>query len=128
MAWELSSEALIFMLEALDTAGLYVSAHTADPTTTGAVGEVVGGSYARISVPHNTATGSGGTASMALTTTATINIPSGNTITYLGLWDHLSSTAQADFMGRVSIASEAFGSDGTLDVTALTIALDQVPA
>jgi hypothetical protein len=127
MAWELSSEALKFMLDALDTAGLYVSAHTGDPSTTG-TNEVTGGTYARVSVPHNAATGTGGTASMALTATATINIPAGTTVTYLGIWDHISSTAQADYMGRVSIASEQFSSAGTLDVTALTIALVLVPA
>jgi hypothetical protein len=128
MAWELSSEALIVMLEALDNAGLYVSAHTADPGVDGS-NEVVGGTYARISVPHNGATGSGGTASMALTSTAQLNIPgTPTTVSYLGIWNHISNTAQANWMGRVDIADEVFSSDGTLDVTALTIALDQVPA
>jgi hypothetical protein len=31
-------------------------------------------------------------------------------------------------MGRVQITSEAFGSDGTLDVTAFTLSLDLDPA
>lgn len=128
MAWEFSSEALVIMLDQLDAQGLYVSAHTADPGTTGG-SEVSGGSYARQSLSYNSATGSGGTASMTLAASPTIPIPgTPTTVSYLGIWKHVSNTAQADWMGRVDIGDETFSSDGNLEVTTLTLSMDQVPA
>lgn len=126
MAQEFSDEAFNRMLDALDdTETLYISAHTGDPGVTGqTANEVSGGSYARQAGTWNAAA----SRSMTLSGTETIPIPSGNTVTYLGLWDHLTNSAVANFMGRVAISSEAFGSDGTLDVTAFTLSLDLDPA
>ena len=125
MAWEFSDEAKNLMLDALDTAGMHISAHTADPGTTGTA-EVTGGApaYARQVAGYDPAAAG----SMALTTTETLDIPTGTTVAFLGIWKHVSSTAQADWMGRVDIGDEVFNSQGTLDVTALTLALDQDPA
>lgn len=128
MAWEFSSEALEHMLDALDARGLYVSAHTADPTTGGTTGEVSGGTYARQALTYNAASGTGGTATMTLSANPTIPIPSGNTVSYLGIWDHVSNALQANFMGRVDIGDETFSSDGNLEVTTLTLSMDLVPA
>jgi hypothetical protein len=126
MAQEFSTVAFNRMLDALDdTETLYISAHTGDPGADGSNGlEVSGGSYARQAGVWNAAS----SRSMTLSATESIPIPSGNTVTWLGLWDHLTNTATANFMGRVQITSEAFGSDGTLDVTAFTLSLDLDPA
>ena len=129
MAWEFSSEALVDMLDYLDTLGLYVAAHTADPTATGIVGEVTGGTYARQACTYAAATGSGGTATMALSASPSIPIPgTPTTVSWLSVWQDISSTSQADFVGRVDIGDETFSSDGNLEVTTLTLAMDQVPA
>jgi hypothetical protein len=124
MAQEFTDAAKNRMLDALDdTETLYISAHDASPGLTGA-NEISGGSYTREAGTWNAASGG----SMTLNGTVTLDIPSGNTITYLGLWDIASAGTAANFMGQVAISSEAFGSDGTLDVTAFTLALDQDPA
>jgi len=122
MAQEFTNAAKVVMLDALVSTytTVYVSAHTADPTLTGGA-EVTGGSYARQALSYNAASGNSKTTSA----TATIPIPAGNTVTYLGLWSLASGGV---FLGQVAITSEAFGSDGNLDVTAFTLALDQDPA
>lgn len=128
MAWEFSSEALEHMLDALDARGLYVSAHTADPSTTGA-NEVTGGTYARQALSYNAASGTGGTASMTLSASPTIPIPgTPTTVSYLGIWDISTAGTQANWMGRVDIGDETFSSDGNLEVTTLTLSMDQIPA
>jgi len=122
MAQEFTDFAKNFMLDALDTGVIYVSAHTATPGLTGA-NEVTGGTpaYARQLAGYNAASGG----SMALTATETLDIPSGVTVSFLGIWDAVTA---GNFLGQVDIADEVFGSQGTLDVTALTLALDQDPA
>lgn len=128
MAWEFSSEALVIMLDALDDEALYVSAHTADPGTTG-TNEVTGGSYARQALTYNTATGSGGTATMTLASSPSIPIPgTPTTVSYLGIWNISTGGTQANWMGRVDIGDEVFSSDGNLEVTTLTLSMDQIPA
>jgi len=68
--------------QALATTGWgYVSLHTADPGTTGA-SEVTGGSYARVAVTWNVASGG----SVTNSNVVTINLPSGVTATYFGVW------------------------------------------
>jgi len=128
MPQEFSQVAYNRMLDALDdTETLYISAHTGDPGVDGQTGnEVTGGTpaYARKAGTW----GAAASAQMTLSGTVTLDIPTGVTVSYLGLWDSLAATAAANFMGRVDIADEAFGSQGTLDVTAFTLALDQNPA
>ena len=122
MAQEFTDTAKQVMLDELENnyTTLYVSAHTGSPGLTGA-NEVSGGSYARQALSYNAASGNSKTTSA----TATIPIPSGTTVSYLGLW---SAVTAGVFLGQVDITDEVFGSDGNLDVTAFTLALDQDPA
>jgi len=68
--------------QALSTTGWsYVSLHTADPGTTGA-SEVTGGTYARVAVTWNAASGGSVSNSGALS----INLPASTTASYFGVW------------------------------------------
>lgn len=121
MAQEFTNTAKDRMLDALDDVEtLYLSAHTASPGLTGA-NEVTGGTYAREAGTWNAASAG----SMTLSATVTLDIPSGTTVAWLGVFDAVSG---GTFIGQVDITDEVFGSDGTLDVTAFTFALDQDPA
>jgi hypothetical protein len=126
MAQEFSDVALESMLDLWDLDGsYYISAHTGDPGLEGqTANEISGGSYIRKIGVWDTAA----SRAMALNGTVTLDIPGTNDVEFLGLWDNVSATAVANFMGRVDISTESFGSDGTLDVTAFTLALDQDPA
>ena len=84
MPQEFTDTAKQVMLDELVTnyTTVYVSAHTGDPTLTGAV-EVTGGTYARQALAYNAASGDTKTTSA----TATIPIPgTPTTVSYLGLW------------------------------------------
>ena len=122
MAQEYTNFALNFMLDALDTGAIYISAHTGAPGLTGANEHPATGApqYARQLAGYNAAA----TGSMALTATETLDIFA-ETITYLGIWDALTV---GNFLGEVAIGSEAFAGQGTLDVTALTLDLTEFPA
>jgi hypothetical protein len=125
MPQEFSNNAYDVMLEGIRT-GKFLASHTGDPGVTGqTANETTGGApaYIRKAASFNAASG----ASMALTSTVTLDIPA-STISYLSIWDHVSASAIANFFGRVDIADEVFGSQGTLDITAFTLALDQNPA
>lgn len=125
MPQEFSDNAYTVMLEAIRT-GKFLSAHTGDPGVDGQLGaEVTGGApaYIRKAAAFDAAAA----ASMALTSTVTLDIPA-VTVSYLGIWDHVSATAATNFYGRVDIGDEVFGSQGTLDITAFTLAMDQNPA
>jgi len=129
MPQEWSTVAKNRMLDALDdTETLYISAHTADPGADGQTGnEVTGGAPAYARKAGTWSAASGG--AMTLSATVTLDIPGGpTTVSYLGLWDSLASTAAANFMARVDIADEVFSSQGTLDVTAFTLDLNNDPA
>lgn len=76
----LSNAALQTMYTALKGMGAYVSAHTADPGTTGA-NEVTGGSYARQAATLPTGSNGAGTSGQV-----SIPIPAGTTVKWLGLW------------------------------------------
>jgi hypothetical protein len=124
MAQEISDNAYDVMLESIRT-GKFLAAWEDDPGVTGQTGtEIAGGApaYIRKAATFDAASA----ASMALTSTVTLDIPA-NTVTYLALWDHVSATAVINFFGRVLIPDEQFGSQGTLDITAFTLAMDQVP-
>lgn len=100
------------MLDAADIVS--VSAHTADPGTTGA-SEVTGGSYARQTITYAAASGG----SRAASDQPAIPIPGGTTVTHLGFW----ATNGTTFKGSVDITDEAFGGDGTLTVTSSTLTI-----
>jgi hypothetical protein len=99
------------MLDALGVTE--VSAHTADPGEAGN-NEVTGGTYARASITYSAASGG----SKSATTTPSINIPAGTTVTHVGYWD-----AAGNFLGY-SAASESFTNDGTLTLTSSVMDLN----
>lgn len=76
----LSNSTLQALYTAMKGLGAYVSAHTADPGTTGA-SEVTGGSYARVAATLPTGANGTGTSGQV-----TLNIPAGTTVKWLGLW------------------------------------------
>lgn len=72
--------------------GLYVSLHTASPTEAGGAGEVVGGSYARVSHGPADSVWSAGGATDGLTSNVTaitfaVATASWGTITHVGIYD-----------------------------------------
>ena len=111
----LNNTALNSMLSDLDANVSHVSAHTADPGTTG-TSEVTGGSYARQAISF--AAPSGG--SMAASNSPVIPIPSATTITHLGLW---SAVSAGTFYGSADITDETFSSAGNYTITAFTVTL-----
>lgn len=102
------------MLDALSVT--HVSAHTADPSTTG-TNEVSGGSYARQSITFAAAAAG----SMASSNTPAIPIPTGVTVTHLGYW---SASSGGTFLGSSDITDDTFVTDGTLTVTSATLDLN----
>lgn len=103
------------MLDHLGTLVLYLSAHTADPGTSGTA-EVSGGSYARKAVSWAAAASS----AKAMSGTVTINIPASTTVGWVGLW---SAATGGTFYGSDDVASEAFGAAGTMTVDTATLSL-----
>ena len=93
----------------------FASLHTAAPGTTG-LNEVSGGSYARVAVTYSAASGG----QMQISSTATLNVPAGTTVTHVGLF---SASTAGTFYASFDPADEAFGSDGTLDLTGFTLSL-----
>ena len=79
--------------------------------------ETSGGSYARIQVTWNAATGGLRTASG--TPVATINVPSGSTVSHWGLYSAVTG-GTLGVEGALP-ASETYGADGTYEVTTLTL-------
>lgn len=104
--------------QALATTGwAYVSLHTADPTTTGG-SEVTGGTYARVAVTWNAASGGSVTNSSALS----INLPASTTASYFGIWSALS--AGTYYIGGAlspSITTGASAGTVTIASAALTV-------
>lgn len=94
MAGNLSAYARTNLIKALlkntaftGPATLYVSLHTADPTTTGA-NEVVGNGYARVSVAQGAE--AGGVVSSSAVYTSPLPTPANwGTVTHVGYWDAL---------------------------------------
>lgn len=103
------------MLDQLGTLVAYLSAHTADPGTTG-TNEVSGGSYARKAVSWSAAA----SGSKAMSGTVTINIPAGTTVGWVGLWSALTG---GTFYGSDDVASETFGAAGTMTVDTATLGI-----
>lgn len=96
-------------ITAVKNAATFISLHTADPSTTG-TNEVTGGTYARVATTWGTVTAGSTTGSAA-----TINVPSGTTITHWGLWT--AGTAGTFYYGGALAASEVFGAAGTYALT-----------
>jgi len=110
--------ALNVMVNAMAGAATYISAHTADPGTTG-TSEVSGGSYARQQTTW-AAAGSGATGGDRTGSEVSVNIPASTAITHWGLWS--ASTGGTFYGGFALGATESFGAAGvwkhtpTLDV------------
>jgi plastocyanin len=87
----------------------YAALFTADPGLTGTVvGEVSGGSYARVALSFGAASGG------VVTATATLNVPAGTTITYAGV---CSASTGNTLLGRNSITSQTFATAGQYVMT-----------
>lgn len=96
-------------VDAIAARGDWISAHTGDPSTTGA-NEVTGGGYARQQTTWGAAAGGDRAGSQVA-----ISIPAATTVTHWGIW---SAAAAGTFVGGFPLdAEEAFGSAGTLNHT-----------
>lgn len=97
-------------ITAVKNAATWISLHTGDPSTTG-TNEVTGGAYARVQVTWGTVTAG----SVTATGPAVINVPTGTTITYWGVWT--ASTSGTFYFGGLLGAPESFGAAGTYSLT-----------
>lgn len=122
MPQEYTNAAKNIMLEALIDETIWVSAHTASPGLTGA-NEVSGGSpaYARKQLTY----GAAASGAADISASATLDIPASTSVTFLGIWDAVTGGV---FLGQSSIATETFGSQGTLEVTEAELNLNNDPA
>lgn len=105
------------MLDALTAVVDYLSLHSADPGATG-TNELSGGSpaYARKAVTWNAAS----TGSATGNSLPTFDVESGDTVSYVGLWDAVTS---GSFYGSANVTDEVFGGQGTYQVTAATLSI-----
>ena len=106
------------MLDALTAVVDYLSLHSADPGATG-TSELAGGSpaYARKAVTWNAAVDPGTATGNSL---PTFDVEGGDTVSYVGLWDAVTSGA---FYGSANVTDEVFGGQGTYQVTAATLSI-----
>ncbi len=104
----LSSNGLNAAADGVAAVAVRLSAHTADPGSTGA-NEVAGGSYARQAVTWGSAA-----AGSAVGGEVAVPIPGSTTVTHVGLWNVAGDTF---YGGEALDASESFGSAGTLNHT-----------
>lgn len=96
---------------AYGTAATHGALFTADPGTSGTVtGEVTGGSpaYARKAL-----TWTAGSSDGIVTASATFDVPTGTTVTHIGV---CSASSGANLLDRISITSQSFSAQGTLQV------------
>lgn len=90
-------------------AATWISAHTADPGSTG-TSEAAGGTYARQQTTWGAASSGDRVGSQVH-----VPVPAGTTITHWGLWSAVSGGV---FKGGFALtAPEVFGAAGTLDHT-----------
>ena len=104
------------MLEALATVAVFVSAHTADPGTTGTNELTVGPTYVRMAIAWNAASGG------ALDSNGTSVIPcdAADVVAWLGLW---SAESAGTFYGSADVTDETFTAAGTYTVTDFDISI-----
>jgi hypothetical protein len=96
---------------------VFVSAHTADPGTTG-TNEVTGGSpaYARKAITWSAAS----SGSAASSNSPVLDIPASTTVTHIGFW---SAATSGTFYGSADVTDEAFGGQGTYTLSSATVAV-----
>jgi hypothetical protein len=110
--------ALNAAVDAVAGLGTWISAHTGDPSTTGA-NEVAGGTYAREQTTWGSASSGDRVGSQV-----SIDIPASTTVTHWGIW---SAVSGGTFRGGFEISpSEGFGAAGVLNVTP-TLDADNIP-
>lgn len=117
MANALSNNGKNVMLDALGTAAIYGSLHTADPGGTGA-SEVAGGSpaYARKSLSWAAASGG----SKALQATFPVFDVPACTVAYFGMWSALTT---GTYYGHWDVTDEVFAGQGTYTITSGSVSL-----
>jgi hypothetical protein len=99
-------------LDAMTPRIVSCSLHTADPGGTGA-DEVTGGTYAR----QTPSWGAAAAAVVEIDTPMVFQIPAGNEIQYVGLWD-----TGPTWVGSIALTTpEPFNNDGELTVQEMTI-------
>lgn len=103
------------MLDALAAAAVFVSAHDADPSTTGA-NELSSSPYAREAITWNAAA-SGTLDSLSQ---PMILVAGGDTVAYIGLW---SAKTSGVFYGSADVTDETFTGDGSYTVTDFDISI-----
>ena len=106
-----SNNAKHAMLDELASLAVFVSLHTADPSTTGA-NEVSGGSpaYARKAITWNAASGG----AIDSSNQPVFDVPAGTTVAYVGFW---SASSAGTFYGSADVTDEAFAAQGTYTLT-----------
>lgn len=93
-------------INAVAALGDYISAHTGDPSTTGA-NEVAGGSYARQQTTWGSASSGDRVGSQVQ-----IAIPASTTVTHWGIW---SAVSAGTFIGGFDLSpDQVFSTAGTL--------------
>ncbi len=114
----LTAAAKNLMLDAFGAVAVYVSLHTADPSTTG-TNEVTGGSpaYARKSITWNAASASNLDSSNA----PVFDVPAATTVTHFGMWS--AATSGTFYGGGTLSASEAFTGQGTYTLSDADVSL-----
>ena len=104
-------------VDAIAALAVRIALHTGDPgAADSASNEVTGGSYARGTAAWSAATAG----AAALNGNVVINVPAGNTITYISLWNSAGTSRYL----KKAVTSEAFGSDGTYTVLGTSTTLD----
>ncbi len=103
-------------VDGVTAVALYMSLHSADPSTTGA-NELAGGSpaYARKAMTWPGASGGSSTASNQ----PQFDIPAGATISHFGVWSAL--TTGTFYGGAALSSSETYGAQGIYTVTSATV-------
>jgi hypothetical protein len=106
----LSTASLNAQVAAQSAQGAWISAHTADPGSSGA-NEVSGAGYARVQTTWGSAT-----AGVISGSQVNITIPTGVTVTWGGVW---SASSGGTWLGTSASAftGQAFPSGGTLQLT-----------
>lgn len=114
----LNDTAKNLMLDALGAVAVYLSAHSADPGSDGLTAELSGGApaYARKSITWSAAA----TADLNSSNTPVIDIPSGATVAFLGLF---SAVTAGTFYGSADVTDEVFGGQGTYTCTDFDVTL-----
>lgn len=105
------------------TTGVSVALHTADPTETGTVGEVTGGTYARKTATF--AAASGGSCALAADVTWPADeIPAGTVVTHISIWDQTGTPKCLYYGALASSQTVNAGAPFVLTASGTSVSLD----